>query len=739
LSVGTLAAAGTLMYLYNEVRQASERLGTLDQIITKIQTEPSRIVTADGQIIYSVSEEYRKPVRLQEVPQIVRKAILAAEDKRFYDHPGVDLWALGRTLRENVRERRSAQGGSTLTMQLAKRLFTNSRKTLQRKVDDIAIALALEQRLTKDQILELYLNQVYFGEGATGIKAAAEVYFNKPLDKLTISDAALLARLVRRPSQENPFKNLKRAMENRDVVLRIMFDEGMITQSEYQQALGETPKIAAKKPASTARRRGAPYFVDYVLEQIQRDPALADVDLEEGGYVVETTLDLGLQKIAEEAVRTVVNQNARRGIGTGAFLLMDAEGKILVMVGGKDFNRSQVNILTKGYRQPGSSFKPFVYASALRAGAVKENEYLSTGPYKYKDPVTGEEWEPKNSVRFSAPTASLRTALAYSINTTAARVIERVGPNQVVVDAKASFGFTSDRIRPYPSLALGACEVLPIEMAAAYSVFMLGGDRATPYGIKRVIAPDGSVVKSYSPNIVRNVFDRNVCQIIDGMLREVVTSGTGRRALVVPGARGKTGTTNDGRDAWFVGYANGMVGIGWVGNEIPKPTREVYGGQVTVNIWTTVMNAAYKKYGESKAPEVFVGTEPKPRPAEETPPVDMQPAAVPEAEAPTGENSGEIPVLTDEPAAEEPEGIRTAEPPPNPPQEAPRYVPPPQPTPPVRTELPEPRPTPRAEVSVEVCADTGMRASIYCPETVTRSFPRGSEPRKRCTLHGGHR
>ncbi len=739
--LGLLGATVFLGIMYNEVRMAGEKLGSLADIIDKIQTEPSRVVTSDGKVIYQVSDEYRKPVRLSEVPKVVQQAVLAAEDKRFYEHQGVDLWALGRTLRENVREGRKAQGGSTLTMQLAKRLFTNSGKSYQRKMDDIALAMALEQRLTKDQILELYLNQVYFGEGATGIKAAAEIYLSKSLSQLTASDAALLSRCVRRPSHENPFKNLKRSIENRNIVLATMRDEGMLSLPEYQRALSEKPRLNKSRTTSTARRQGAPYFVDYILDQVAKDPALADVDLESGGYTVETTLDYSLQLVAEKSVRDVVNANRNRGIGTGAFLLTDSEGKILVMVGGKDFQTSQVNIVTQAFRQPGSAFKPILYASALRAGAVSQNEYFSTGPYHYVDPTTQEPWDPKNSVRFSSSSASLRSALAFSINTVAARIIEKVGPQQVVLDAKSSFGFTSPRISAVPSLSLGACDVRPIEMAEAYSVFMLRGDRATPFGIKRILGPDGSVVKSFSPNIVRGVFDTGVCEIIDGFMRAVVTEGTGAKANVIPEARGKTGTTNDGRDAWFCGYAKGMVGIGWVGNVIPKPTREVYGGQVTVNIWTAVMKAAYAKYGESKAPEVYVGTS-NAKPEEQKPAEDvanneeMKPAPLPDRDAEAVRNAdsaGDIPIAEDPVIAQPDEQPIQEEPKQDPPRlDPPKVEPPRRP----RTE-PRPRRQPVSEqVSVEVCAETGDRASIYCPETVVRTFQKGQEPRRRCQVHG---
>jgi penicillin-binding protein 1A len=733
-----LSTAGLMAFMYQEVKDAGTRLGTLPEIMDRISLPPSKIVTADGVVIYQASEVYRKPVKLAEVPKLVQNAVLAAEDKRFYDHSGVDIWALGRVLRENVREGRNAQGGSTLTMQLAKRLFTSPDKTFKRKFDDIALAMAIEQRLTKDQILELYLNQVYFGEGATGIKAAAEIYLNKSLAQVTVSDAAMLSRCVRRPSDQNPFKNLKKSIENRNVVLATMREEGMISESEYDSALKEQPKIAKDGGAARVRRRGADFFIDYVLEQIKENPALADVDLGRGGYTIETTLNYSLEKVAEEAVKDVVNANRRRGIGTGAFVLMDGQGQILCMVGGKSYRESQVNVITHGMCQPGSSFKPFMYASALRTGAISMNDSISNLPYKYVFPGRSEKpWEPKNSVRYDGSSASIRTAFSLSLNIPAARVMEKVGPDQVVTDARAAFGFTSNRIRPYMSLALGTAEVHPLEMAQAYTVFMLGGDRATPYGIRRIIGPDGEVMKVFEPRIYRGVFDVGTSMQVDELLRDVVTIGTGRKAGVVPNARGKTGTTQDGRDAWFCGYANGLVGIGWVGNYIPRPTNEVYGGQVTVNIWTAVMNAAIKKYGDSKAVKVEAPLSEPPVTAEravrddpeaqpDLGPANMEPANVP----PSGDDS--IPSAVQGKAG--PVQLPTATPEPDPKLDPPRVT---LPEPKVEE---RPRPVaPRREAStteVEICADTGMRASIYCPETVVRSFPKGQEPRRRCTRHG---
>jgi penicillin-binding protein 1A len=697
--------------------------------------KPSEILSSDGKVLYRVSTEFREPVfNISEVPKVVRDATLAAEDKRFYQHGGVDYVALLRMLFTNVREGRLAQGGSTLEMQLAKRLGSNGERTFNRKMQDVALAYRMEQVFTKDQILLLYLNQVYYGSGAFGIKAAADVYLGKRLDQLTPSDAALLARLVRRPSKENPFDDLKASLRNRDVVLGVMRDENMIDEDTFESAKKEKPHIRRRAFGSGAVTFGAPYFVQYVLDFVKKE--MPDIDLDSGGYRIQTTLDSRLQDVAEEEVRRVVEANRRRKVTTGAFVLTDADGRIMAMVGGVDFKRNQYNAVTQGHLQPGSAFKPIVYATALNNGVIGEDERISNARYYYDDGY-GNQQQISNDNDDYGGSKSIESALAYSINVCAARVMEKTGPSAVVDTAYSAFGFHS-HLDPYLSLALGTSVVTPLEMAEAYSVFQLKGDRATPFGVSSVSGPDGSTIRTFEPNIARNVLKPEVCEFMDKCLRAVVTRGTAARYqhAMPPDSRGKTGTTSSNKDAWFCGYTDNLLGIGWVGNERWDKDRkqwnheamssDTFGGTVTVQIWAGVLKKAVEilgpGYHRSNSGNLAHG--------DDAPPVKTDQANAGGTSAPTGADASAQPG-TDAGAV----GTRSVDVPPageaggqpagaTPPRE------------PSSTAVPRRQRKSHEEyVEVEVCAETGMLATIYCPETVVRRFRKGHEPKKHCTLH----
>jgi penicillin-binding protein 1A len=744
-------------YFATELRRAQEMIPSLPSIMAQVALRPTTILSADGKVLFSVSTEYRQPVRIADVPKVVVDATLAAEDKRFYDHGGVDYWAMGRTLFVYAKEGKASQGGSTLTMQLAKRVYTSPEQTFQRKVRDMALAVTMEHRLTKDQILELYLNQVYYGSGAFGIKAAADVYFGKKLEDLTVAEAATLARLVRRPSEENPFKSPDRAKRNRDIVLRLMREENMISDKQYQEALETKLDVKKKSFASGAKYNSAHHFVDWILDTVKRQ--LPDEDITTGGYVIQTTLDSNVQAIAEKAVQDVVKKYRRQGLTTGAFVLMDKEGRVIAMVGGADYWKRQYNVVTQGRRQPGSSFKPFIYAAALSSGTIGPHDHISNARFSMFDVSTRKEWVPKNSGRVGfGGSYSVRNAIAQSINVPAVRVLNDLGPTTAVAYCRDVFGFRSP-LDPYLPLALGASAVSPLEMAQAYSVFQNAGSRATPFGIVQVLNPERRVLLRNQPQIKRGVLSGTVARNMDEYLRAVVTSGTGRSALSIPGARGKTGTTDANRDAWFCGYTDDFVGIGWVANEQHDPSRNppwvynkmgsnVFGGTVTIQIWTEVLKAAPKhvkvKGGsntftdadtlwaeaeEARRGEVIVAParprtrvaadDPPPAPVEdESIPIETIPVSQP-AEAPPRPVTNPTPPPTD--PATPPTATVTRTPP--------RTVPP--------TDRRPPATPPRDDtVSVEICADSLQRAKIYCPETVTRRFKKGSEPSRRCHLHG---
>jgi penicillin-binding protein 1A len=439
---------------------------------------------------------------------------------------------------------------------------------------------------------------------------------------------------------------------------------------------------------------------------------------------------------------------------------IDRDGRILCEVGGIDFKRNQFNVVTSGYRQPGSSFKPFCYATAFATGAISINDSISNSRFVREMPGA-KPWIPKNSNGKYGGNVSVPTAFKFSMNVPMARVGEKTGENTILAFCRSNFGFTSPYLQAVPAMVLGSGEVTPLEMAQAYSTFMLRGNRVKPYCITRVVGPDGSVLKLYQPEVTVNALDQNVADEIDALMRLVVQSGTGTRAGVVPNARGKTGTTSDNKDAWFCGYADGVVGIGWIANEVireGKPpiylpmSSRTFGGTVTVEFWAKVMKYAQKRFGkqmERPSMSAIMREHNSSSRIDDTPsdipPIDQQPP--PDEEPPAASTPPKEPInLPGQPATDPGQSTTGGTDPGTLPPVGPGTTPPGQtdpksspPTkPPTRPPSRPPADPPREEfVEVEICADTGMRASIYCPETVTRRFAKGQEPRRRCPRHGG--
>lgn len=594
---------GWATYLFNvKLTDAKVKVQNLGAMMDKADVPATKIFSADGQLLFQSIKMYRKHVSLDQVPQVIIDSTLAAEDKRFYQHDGVDEWALFRQIVTNVKERRVAGGGSTLTMQLAKRAFSQSERTMDRKIDDMALAMQIEKTYTKTQILEMYLNEAYYGAGAVGIRAAAQVYFGKNLQNVTLAEAALLARCVRRPSDENPFVNLKKATTNRNVVLRIMRTEGMIDEAAYLDASTAEVKLNHRMRAKTIVHE-APYFVNYVLKELEKLPELSGVNILEGGYRINTTLDLRVQAVSDKEARNIVENNRRGGVRAAAFLLTKRDGSIVAMTGGIDFNKRQFNAVTMGSRQPGSSFKPFVYGVAFDRGQLGPNSTISNATVRERD---GDKWW---TVAGDGRQMSVKSAIAYSKNPAAVRALELVTPRYFVTRAHQDFGFTSD-LPAVRSLVLGSSGVSLLEMARGYSVFQTKGERVEPYGVVRVAGPEGDIIFQHASNsnVVQTNFSAAAAWDVDLCLREVVLNGTARPSGVsaVRNARGKTGTTNDNRDAWFCGYTNSYIGIGWVSGErvvddkliYPPMSSAVMGGTVTGKMWRGVLLYAQAKLGE---------------------------------------------------------------------------------------------------------------------------------------------
>lgn len=731
-------SAGYFVWL-KALTAAAKEVPKLEKFRAMIATAPTEIVSADGKVLYSFINERREPIKISDVPQLVIDTTLAAEDRRFYEHDGVDEIAVLRQVVTNARERRIEGGASTLTMQLAKRLFTGSQQTISRKLQDAALAIQIERKYTKDEILELYLNQVFYGQRAYGIQTAARTYFDKPLDKLTIAEAALLARCVRRPSDENPVANLDKAVANRNVVLKVLLTDKKISKSEYEQAIAEPVKLSRRPMARSTSEKAAPYFVDYVLDRL--DHEMPGVDFSLGGYRIETTLDFRMQEIAEQEVRKLVRRYRRSGVTTGAFILTNRQGHVVAMVGGVDYERNEFNMIYQGRRQPGSSMKPFVYAMALERGEVGPYDSISNEAINWYDRPSRKWWRPKNSDGTVGGSLPIRTCLIFSKNLPSIRIMEKLGPTKFVGDARNVFGFETP-LEPNLSLVLGTTAVSPMELARAYSVFMTKGDLLPVYGIKRVFGPEGTVVRNFTLTPRIGVLSAPTAETVDGWLRDVVTSGTATRASSVTNAHGKTGTTQDNRDAWFAGYTQQFLGIGWIASEVPNPDKNsrlkwiynemsssVFGGTVTVQMWTRIMNRCQEIYREEDAklgsdkwsdPEEEVEDRPRRRRTNDEPEPDPQ---EPEPQEPSVESPG--------PDEQREPPRRNREPEPNP---KPREDPPPvNNTPPADPAPPRNDRGRRSTVTVMVCPDSGRLAKDSCPEQMPRTYISGEEPKRYCT------
>ncbi len=537
-----------------------------------------RILAADGSNLAErgAAHDY---MPLDLLPRHITDAVVATEDRRFYEHSGLDPYGLVRAMFANVRAGRYTQGGSTLTQQLAKNLFLNAERTLSRKVEELALALWLEMRLGKADIMELYLNRVYFGAGAYGIEAAAQRYFDKSARSLTLGEAAVIAGLLKAPSKYSPLSNPGAARTRARVVLKKMLAAGLVTPEAEAIANRDIVKFASVKP--TKDLNGIEYAVDFILERLP--PLLGNGHAE---VIVETTIDTKLQRRAQATVERVLAREGEAAQASQAsVVVLDTEGGIAALVGGKSYLESQYNRAVKSRRQPGSSFKPFVYLAALETGMTPESTV-------YDLPVSIGGWSPRNDNGLYRGAVTLRQGLSQSINTVAARLQYDVGVKRVVAVAQR-LGVKSE-LRPGPSLSLGTSEVTLLEMTGAYTAFANSGRRVDPHIIKRVRMSSGRVLYMRPPVATQVAIAPAHVGAINDMLNAALISGTGRRAaLSMHPAAGKTGTTQDFRDAWFIGYTAHLAGGVWVGNDHGRTMNNVRGGSLPAAIWREIMTAAH--------------------------------------------------------------------------------------------------------------------------------------------------
>jgi penicillin-binding protein 1A len=536
-----------------------------------------QIVGLYGRILATRGDMGGTPVSLKEVPPYLPKAFIAIEDRRFYSHHGVDPLGIGRAAIANVLHRGVTQGGSTITQQLAKNLFLTQERTVGRKVQELVLALWLEHKFSKTEILELYLNRVYFGSGAYGVEAAAQRYFGKPARQVTLAEAAMLAGLVKSPSRLAPIRNPDGAERRAQTVLTAMAENKLITD--------EMAKVAMAHPGHAVAQAGTGsvnYVADWIMDVL--DDLIGRVDQD---ITIETSIDPALQSVAEKALVDELAQKGEKfGVSQGAVLAMQPDGTVRALVGGRSYAESQFNRAIAAKRQPGSAFKPFVYLTALERG-------LTPDTIREDRPLALKGWRPENYGREYFGPVTLTQALAMSLNTVSVRLTLEFGAPAVVKTAHR-LGIAS-KLEPNASIALGTSEVSLIELVGAFAPFANGGLAVTPHVVERVRAADGSLLYSRYTESLGRIIEGRYVAMMNQMMQETLLTGTARKAEL-PGwpAAGKTGTSQDFRDAWFIGYTSHLMTGVWLGNDDSSPTKKTTGGGLPVEVWTRVMKAAHQ-------------------------------------------------------------------------------------------------------------------------------------------------
>ena len=580
--------------------------------LTATTRRPSiTLLSADGETIAAYGDVYGESLALAQMPKTLPDAVMATEDRHFYSHFGLDLVGLLRASVVNLRAGHVVQGGSTITQQLAKNLFLTPERSLKRKVQELLMALWLEHKFSKDQILTLYLNRVYLGNGTWGVDAAARRYFGVPATELNLYQSALLAGLLKAPSRYNPQNDRDQSYKRTSQVLANMVAFGAITQDQADAAL-KTGETTVRQVSHTGR-----YFADWIhdlVDQYARD----DRDI-----VVQTTLDMGLQRKVEADLDAILaEKGAKAGVTQGAMVVMSPDGAIRALTGGRDYASSQFNRAVQGMRQPGSSFKAFLYLAAVEAG-WDENDGIEDAP------ITTGKYQPENYTHKYQGVIPLRHALAISSNVAAVRLIERIGPKRVVAVAKR-LGITSE-LHADASLALGTSEVNLVELTAGYATFANNGYGVFPYGFTDIRDNRNAVVYHREGTGTGQIVSPHALHEMDDMLSAVIAEGSGKSSAIDRPSAGKTGTTQDYRDAWFIGFTADYVGGVWFGNDDGTPMHKITGGTLPTQLWHNVMLAAHKGLPVRPLP----GSAP-----EEVPSTDGGMAARPSS--PPGDNNDSI-------------------------------------------------------------------------------------------------
>jgi 1A family penicillin-binding protein len=553
----------------------------LSEDFERKQLQFSTTLVATNGEIFAMRGQFRGEIlNLKQIPRHLAQAVVSVEDHRFYSHFGLDPIGMARAAFVNTLAGQVRQGGSTITQQLAKLMFLSAERTFKRKIQEAMIALWLEHRLSKDEILVRYLNKVYLGAGAFGIDGAAQRYFNKSARDLTLAESAMLAGLIRAPSYLAPTRNLEAARERASLVLKTMVDNEFITQATAETA--DVDKIVLAVNPNTQITSGSRYFADWVAAEARDLLGPLSADL-----TVQTTLNVTLQELAESTLRRWLDgEGAKRNVGQGAMVVLDREGAVLAMVGGRDYDESEFNRATQALRQPGSLFKLFVYLAAFDAGMTPDTTLVD-------QPLKVDEWEPQNYGGQHRGTVTLRTAFADSINSVAVQLTETVGRGRVIGVAR-SLGVQSP-LKPHPSLALGASEVTLLEMASAYAAMAADVKRVTPFGIRSIRGQSRKLHEHRpAPTAQQDaMLPWHRAEMLD-LLISAVDRGTGKAAKLSSPVAGKTGTTQEYRDAWFIGFTADIVAAIWLGNDDNAPTDRVTGGDLPARIWRDFIAAAYQ-------------------------------------------------------------------------------------------------------------------------------------------------
>jgi penicillin-binding protein 1A len=575
-------------------------------------------------------------ITLKELPPYVPKAFVAIEDRRFYEHYGVDPLGIGRALIANILHRGVAQGGSTLTQQLAKNLFLTQERTITRKLQEVLLAIWLERKFSKTQILELYLNRVYFGSGSYGIEQASLRYFGKSARQLNVAEAAMLAGLVKSPTRLAPNRNFDAAEKRAKIVIAAMAELGFITPSNEKVALTKPPRVVAQ-----AGNGAVNYVADWVMDVL--NDVLGHVD---DDVVVQTSIDSGLQASAEKSLTDeLAAKGDKGGVGQGALVAMTPDGAVRAMVGGRNYAESQFNRAVAAKRQPGSAFKAFVYLTAIEHG-------LTPDTVRQDAPIKIKGWQPENYGHEYFGPVTLTKALAMSLNTVSVRLTMEFSPMSVIRTAHR-LGISS-KLEPNASIALGTSEVSMLELVGAYAPFANGGYAVQPHVIERVTAANGKVLYTRNEQTLGRIIEARYVAMMNQMMAETLTIGTAHKAAL-PGwpAAGKTGTSQDFRDAWFVGFTGHLVTGVWLGNDDGTPTKKVTGGSLPVDIWSRFMRDAHQGVPVAALPGssdggLFSGLFGNPQPrqaAAQNPPVSdnpMPPAGVGQPSARSTNGSGSL-------------------------------------------------------------------------------------------------